>query len=221
MRRARSAEGIPRLIPVPNTVRVAFRQTWSNLEAYNIYNVLCPAPASAADLTAIATVFKAWWDNNLRAQTTNSVVFNGMELTALDAPGSPVLTYVNTTNTNGSAAIGNHPPQVAVCISFKTGLSGRSYRGRVYHAFPSAGWGNTGGVIAGATVVVIQGVYDNLRTRLIAAGYNLAVASLYSGIDADGKKIPRTTGFATPVQIVAVGNRLDTQRRRLPVENRA
>jgi len=43
------------------------------------------------------------------------------------------------------------------------------------------------------------------------------VASRFSGVDGDGKPIPRTAGVVTPISNVIVVDRvLDSQRRRLP-----
>ena len=197
------------------------RFTQAGLEAYNILNVLCPTAATSADLTAIAGVLQTWWNGTLRPSVPTTLSWQGADLTAMDSPGSPFLAYNNSGTLAGSGVGGLYPPQVTVCVSLRTGLSGRSYRGRLY--FIGLGTGNviTGGLITQATATALANNFNTLRTAMVTAGYALCVLSLYSGKDSNGKKIPRAAGIATPVTTIAVGLRVDTQRRRLPVEGRA
>jgi len=204
------------MIPVPNAVRVAMKYNVEGLTMYNIINVLQSSPASAGDLSAIAAVFQAWWETEWRATLSGSLVWLQADLTALDSSGSPVLTHVNSGSATGGLGGGVYPPNVSIAISLKTGLSGRSYRGRIYMPCVQPGFAVSGGRITTGAVAFIQPKVDALRTRLIASGRSLCVVSLYSGVDGSGNRIPRTVGVATPVTSISVGTRIDSQRRRLP-----
>lgn len=206
---------------MPNAVKVAMRYSQSGLEAYNILNVLCPAPATAANLVSIAGVFQSWWNTTLRPLTIGPANWLGADLTALDSPGSPFLAYNNSGITGGSNGSSTPPPQVTVAISLRTGLSGRSYRGRIYFIGISAADIGPTGLLQVSKATQLANAYNTLRTSLITAGFQLAVVSLYSGKDSAGRKIPRAVGIATPVTAVVCGLRCDTQRRRLPAEARA
>lgn len=208
------------MIPAANVVKVALRWTVEGLEAFNIINVLCPAPASGSDLTAIAAVFQAWWTNDWRACISNQASWQGADLTALDSAGAPFLAYLNSGTLAGVDAQAPYPPQVSLAVSLRTGLSGRSYRGRFYVAGLTKGFPSVGGLLSAGSVTSIQTLANGLRTRMVTAGYAVCVLSLYSGVDVNGDKIPRSSGVATPISIMVVGNRLDSQRRRLPVEGR-
>lgn len=205
----------------PNAVRCAMRYTVQGLEAFNILHVVYPAPATPANLVALAAVFQSWWNATKRPTVASSVQWNGVTLTALDGPGAPYLDYPATPLTSGTNTGAPWPPQITVAVSLRTGLSGRSYRGRIY----LVGFNNTNvltaGVMLPATVAGIQTVYNALRSAIITHGAQLCVVSLFSGVDGSGNKIPRAVGIATPVSTIIVGNRIDTQRRRLPVEARA
>lgn len=209
------------MIPTPRGVQVALQYLAGTLEAYNIFNVRCPAAATSADLTAIATVFEAWWRNEWKPAHSNLVNAARMTLTALDGPGAPYLLYTPPAPVI-AGTMGNplYPPQVTVAVALRTGLSGRSYRGRVYTPFLSQTVALTNGLMTAANNTIIYNAYLALVTRLNTAGYPLCVLSLYSGVDGAGKKIARAAGILTPVTTIAVGLRADTQRRRLPVETR-
>jgi len=209
------------MITIPNVVKCAMRYRQGTLEAYNIMYVLCPGPASGANLATIAGVFQTWWNGTFRAVQSSNISWLGVDLTAMDSPGSPFLAYTNTGTLTGAVGSVPFPPQVTVAISLKTGLSGRSYRGRIYHIGLLAANVITDGTISPAQVVSMTGWYNTLRTALTAAGFPWCVASLYSGVDVNGDKIPRLVGVPTVVTSIVVGSRVDTQRRRLPAEARA
>jgi hypothetical protein len=206
-------------VSIPNTpsaVKVAMRYIVDGLPMFNVFNVLCSGAASAGDLTAIAGAVQLWWNNEFRACLSGAQSWIDATLYALDGPGSPVLVYSNTGTLTGSLAGGIYPPNVSICVSFRTGLSGRSYRGRLY--FP--GMPNvapvSGGFTDAGSIAFWLPRMQALRTRLITAGYQLCIVSLYSGKNLDGSKKPRLVGLATPVTTVLMDRRVDSQRRRLP-----
>lgn len=201
---------------VPHAVKVAMRYLVDGLPMYNVLNVLCPGPASPADLTAIAGVFQAWWNAELRPSLSGAQQWLGADLYALDGPGSPVLVYNNSGVLTGSLAGGVYPPNVSICVSFKTGLSGRSYRGRLYMPGMPNVAPVSGGFTDAGSVAFWLPRFDAIRTRLVAAGYQLCIVSLYSGTNPDGSKHERPVGIATPVITVSMDRRVDSQRRRLP-----
>lgn len=156
----------------------------------------------------------------MRAQVSNQCNWMGADLTALDSPGAPFLAYSNSGTLAGALVTPVMPPQVSIAISLRTGLSGRSYRGRVFFVGLPNSLTHSFGVVPGSTQTTYQGIWNALRTSLVTAGFQLCVLSLYSGVDGAGNKIPRAAGVATPVTSIIVGARLDTQRKRLPVEAR-
>jgi hypothetical protein len=64
----------------------------------------------------------------------------------------------------------------------------------------------------------VQTVYEQLLpTGTILTDGTWVIASRFSGVDGDGKPIPRAVGVTTPVtSVVIVDGIVDSQRRRLP-----
>jgi hypothetical protein len=94
-------------------------------------------------------------------------------------------------------------------MSWRTGFSGRSFRGRTFYA----GIANTevsDNLISTTLAANLLADATTLLNDLIAGGHNLVVFSQY----ADGA--PRVTGVGTPINQAIIDNRIDTQRRRLP-----
>jgi hypothetical protein len=110
------------------------------------------------------------------------------------------------------------PNEVALVVSLRTGLAGRSNRGRFY----------LGGISVGATdssdynrLTTLYTGYANssagdFLTAFNATGIDLVVASYYSGVDANGHPIPRAEAVVNPVTSLFVNQRFDSQRRRMP-----
>lgn len=211
------AEDIVGLPPVANAVRVALRYTTESIPMFNIVHVLCPAPATAANLVTIAGVFQSWWQTEMRTGLSSATVWQGADLTALDSPGSPFLAYTNTGTANGAFAGTCYPPNVSLCVSLRTGLSGRSFRGRLYMPGVSTVAPIASGLHSVASIVFWTPLYNALRTRLITAGFQWCVVSYYSGMTVGHVKIPRAAGLATPITTIVIGRRSDSMRSRLPV----
>lgn len=99
------------------------------------------------------------------------------------------------------------PAQAAVCCSLRTGRPGGSYRGRLY--WPALGVTLSGGRLDANAL---------LKASVGTVGYLESLATYLPGaLNALGLKpvvVSTTRGIATRIQEVAVGNRLDTQRRR-------
>lgn len=205
----------------PNGVRCALRYTRGSLEAFNIIHATKGTPASGADLAALATIIRDWEALVGRLQRSNEWFYQGCILTALDGAGSPFLDAPSTPTLQGNIGAPGAPPQLTIAISLRTGLSGRSFRGRIYHIGSTVNAAGGDGTIDGAYRQNLQNTYGNLRDRFTAGGWTLCVLSQYSGKTPAGEKIPRAAGVLTPVLTVAVGTRCDTQRRRLPKEARA
>lgn len=203
-------------IPVPDTVKVEMVYTLSGRRLQNVYHVRFPFPASPADLEALADQMEAWHADYQRAIHTPGMELDLIDLTALDAPGSAVLTRPVTVARAGVLAGGQTVPlNSALCLKWSTGLSGRSYRGRTYHCgYTSAqldGWTR----LSQAHVTDVVGRYQQLLNYVGQAGGLLVVASKYSGIDTDGRPIPRAQGITTVIDTVSADTRLDSMRRRL------
>jgi hypothetical protein len=107
------------------------------------------------------------------------------------------------------------PANVSLAVSFRTAGRGRSSRGRNYFV----GFVDdqvTGNVVNNSDAVDIRNAYAALIAAAATANVSWVVVSRFSGVDADGKPIPRAAGVTSLINAVSlVDNDVDSQRRRL------
>lgn len=134
----------------------------------------------------------------------------------LDTASSIGFSYPVTPPVSGGVSGNAAPNNVTYTISFKTGLTGRSFRGRNY--VPGlAGSSVTSNTIGSTARTGILAFYNALKAMASENATPWVVVSRYSGVDGDGHAIPRVAGVTTPVQSVSTfDTTVDSQRRRLP-----
>lgn len=170
---------------------------------------------TAADLDTVSGVFYAWENLVARLRRHTGTHCDIFRATAMHSPGAPFVEYVM--NLNGSLAGTNIPTVATVAVKHGTGLSGRSFRGRSYWIGLATGQVASVDTITATAQVDLIFAYNDLRTRLLAAGYVFCVCSLYSGVTiVNGRRraIPRAAGILTPVVASTCGIGIDTQRHR-------
>jgi hypothetical protein len=101
---------------------------------------------------------------------------------------------------------------VTIAVSWRTGITGRSFRGRTYHLGLSEAQ-YVGSTLEVTPAGLILTAYDALLTTINAiSGNQMGVLSRYAD------KAPRVNGLLTPISNVEfVDLVLDSQRRRLPL----
>lgn len=155
----------------------------------------------------LANALVAWWSTNLKSLVTvdcSLVQIDVKDMTSQYAPGinfTTGLPLAGTANTEGS------PTNVTIAVKFTTGLSGRSFRGRVYHiGLPSSVW--TADQVDSSHFASMMTAYRNLVTSP-PTDWQMVIASQYNS------GAWRTTGVATDVIAAGGDSYLDSQRRRL------
>jgi hypothetical protein len=100
------------------------------------------------------------------------------------------------------------PGNVTVAVKWLTATRGRSARGRTFHVglCESQVSGND---VGGAVLVNLAAAYGALLTRVNVNFATLRILSYQTN------GAPRTTAQATTVNALAIGSKIDTQRRRL------
>jgi len=102
------------------------------------------------------------------------------------------------------------PSHVAVVVSLRTGLAGRSYRGRLY--------------IGGLTELQVDGDYPNAGVRnALTAGVSAVIIGMLGAnqrpvvVSRYQAGLPRNPGVANPIiSVLNVTQRVGSQRKRLP-----
>jgi hypothetical protein len=197
-------------VPAENTAKVVVEGQWAGNDAIN---TLWFQFASEPDQTDLETLAEYVWENLLSAlQSTWAASYQVNRVTATrqnsendiqgvyDAMGTPLV---------GSGSGASVPLNASWSISFRTGLRGRSYRGRNYAAgylnsiLDDPGRGNAT-VLAGVAAAYVQHLITNML-----AGWTWVVASHVAD------KAPRVAAVLTPIISVIIDTYVDSQRRRL------
>jgi len=198
-------------VAVPATVKMAFFYTMNGQPAMNRIHIGTAATLpSEAICAAFAASGASWWDGNIRALVPATMQLNQVQVQSIAEANGPQATFSSGlphAGTNGGNAM---PNNVAFCVSLRSGLTGRSARGRWYHG------GLTEDQVVGndATapfVAAVVAAIDNLLTTISGLGGTPVIVSYVSG------GIPRPGG---PVKFVitdalAVDATVDSQRGRL------
>jgi hypothetical protein len=179
----------------------------------NVYHVK-KIDGTAPDPDDIADVFAAWEaaegnDNRSEQMALNKIKVRDMTTATGAGIERDIIPDIVGQHTNPLL-----PSNVTAAIKWGTGQMGRSKRGRTYH-IGLAEFSVNLDVLVDGVRTGLHANYTALLTRLATAGYNLVVASFYSGVDADGKPIPRAAAVVTPITTVTVDPIIDSQRRRL------
>lgn len=198
-------------IPIPNGIRVCLNYTNAGELACNVFHVEGPSDPTLADLTTIAEEFVAWWNANMKPLTSAATSLQSVEVTDVTADGQEGIEYTTGLPLAGTASGANLPNNVTVATKLTSGLTGRSRRGRSYFVGLTDNALNTGSQTLTTTFqAALTGAFQELIEQLVVAGFQLAVASLWSN------GVPRTTGLLTPIINAEVNPTVDSQRRRLP-----
>jgi len=195
-------------VATPQGVEVVLKATQNSIPVVNVFHVDAGGAVSESVLTDILAVFAAWIVDFWLPQLHNSYVLNefvATDISVVDGlQSSIVLTSANQGEITSAPAAGN-----AACVaSFRTGYTGRSFRGRSYV-----------GALANASLLNAQymnvadqanigTIFVELIDALQTAGFILSVLSKI----ADG--VARVAGLLTEIAYVIVDQKVDSQRRR-------
>jgi len=174
-------------------------------------------PRSAADVLALITALRDWWDGSMNPLL--NVAYLGSRITGKGLTNAVGLVLELAMNGNDGQVSGEAAPNnCTMAVSFRTGLAGRSNRGRNY--VPCLTNSEvTGNVIDGAFIANVIAAYAQLvfpaNVGVIPGGWEWVVLSRFSG------GVERTVGVFTEITSVTVAdNIVDSQRRRLPGRGR-
>lgn len=198
-------------VPAPNTMEVelVFEQDAQIMENTLYYRLTTGTP-TVTEMAALLDEINAFIRATLLPLLNNTLSLIRVVGTLLDAVDS--LQVVSTTGlpAPGASTSPPLPNSVSLCMSIRTGFTGRSRRGRNYVAGFSedAIAGNT---VNGTMVTALLDVWNELISIGGDDGWEQVVVSRVSGGS------PRTTALITPVtSVIVTDDQVDSQRRRLP-----
>lgn len=198
-------------IPVPNVVEYRVVHRYLNQPLTNSIYVQYDQPPSPNDLQSGCSQLAQLWATNIMPNLSSDCVFTQVFARDLSFQSSFVYTYTGVPLPVSGGAFGQPmPSHVAVVVSLRTGLAGRSYRGRLY--------------IGGLTELQVDGDYPNVGIRnAITAGVSAVIVGM---LTTDRRCVvvsrytagrPRNPGVANPIlSVLNVTQRVGSQRKRLP-----
>lgn len=195
----------------PNVVQVLLNFDYQSVPCQNTMYFLATAEPSTSDINGLCqAVFNAW-EADAAPFCPSSVELRNVQGISLDQAGAPVGGYTPAVSAFGEDILPAAPNNVSMAVSFRTGYSGKSRRGRNYWiGLLEANVADNR--LAGAVMTAILGYYTPMMgVNALLAGWVWGVYSRkVNGVD-------RLIGLFTPItQVLFVNDVVDTQRNRLP-----
>lgn len=204
-------------VPVPLTAEFELVYNYDGQICENTFGVRYAADPSEVSLRNTAAVFHSWFTGALGPNLCSGLVLSVIRARSLVEEHGIGIDETTGLPEPATGPSDGEAGNVAPCISFKTGLTGRSHRGRNYIVgVPKEV--TVKGILNSGWIATVTTAYSALRGMLDAEGSTWVVISRFSGVDPiTHKPIPRVTGVTTPVTNVGfTDNVVDSQRRRLP-----
>lgn len=204
-------------VPVPNTFEAEIRMLCAGQRIENTLYFRPQVEGDDPSLSNLGASLLIWWNTFYAVCIPTEVTLREIHITNLTTATSPI----HTQPAPAPAPTGDRitpvlPNNATLAVSFRTGARGRSFRGRNYLAALAEG-DVVESTVSAALQVDVLAAYNALLAPAISDNFQWVVVSRYSGVDAEGDPIPRTTGIATDVlSVVIVDPIVDSQRRRLP-----
>lgn len=203
-------------VPAAGTIQVDLRfrldDQWLSNTFYASKIVGTP---TSAEMATLGSLVVGWYTNDYRNQLPTAVTLNEIYLRDISQQSGPILSVTSTLPLAGALTGQVLPNNVTFTVSLRTGLAGRSYRGRIYVTgirFADVASSEPNSLVAARANGIVAS-WNALRNALLVnlQPYQMCVVSRYTNL------APRTTAVVTPVtNVLAVDRVLDSQRRRLP-----
>lgn len=207
-------------IPCPGVAEFVLNMVLAGQQVKNIIHVKNSADWTSASLLAEAQAIQSAWATYILPYLSNELNFVGV--TGKDLTTSMGVTADSATvpGTNGARPGEASPGNVALAIAEKTGLAGRSARGRLFLAGIRDQDIVLGNLVAGFAAGLLP-AFNNFQIAIEAGGLLWGVLSKFSGYTQTPPKYkkvptPRAEGIFNHVVSILIDSVVDSQRRRLP-----
>lgn len=186
---------------LPSAYKVLVKGTLFTIPVENVWAVQGPDPFDVSAAATIAGVFQTAY-GAIAAELSEDIEFTEIEVTNYGGLATGQYIFAITPPQAGGLGVGSLPGSVAFCVSLRTALSGRRFRGRKYFSglAESDVTGNFLSPTRGAAIVT---ACEDLKDALNSAGYPLAVFS------------PTGVTLTDVVTCTATDYKVDSQRGRL------
>jgi len=195
--------------PVEATALVELVQSLDGQIIENTLYFRSPIDYDATALELLAGTVAGWWTDQMKPLLSSALSLTSVKATALHDVTGPQFIYTTGLPATGDQSAAAMPNNVSLCVSFRSALIGRSFRGRNYvpGIVESA---VTLSSVSSGTASAIVAAYETLQD-VLPVGTNWVIVSRTTDHN------PRETGVTVPVvSVLVVDLVVDSQRRRLP-----
>lgn len=196
-------------IPLPSGIKIELKYRKNNAPVVNIIWGTTSLEIDTDLLVAIGEAVVAWWNTTRKDQVVSSMALEEVVVTDWSTESGLQHVEVVSPPAAGTNAGTDLPSNVAFVVTFYTGYSGRSNRGRNYLCGLPESAVSANQI---TTTYLAAMISDQLQLRddLSILGVYQVVASFYHD------NAPRVTGVSRIVTDMGGDNVVDTQRRRIP-----
>jgi len=203
-------------VPVANVAEVEMRMRLAGQSIENTLYFQFASGPSSAELTALGGDMRDWWIASYAPLVSSLVQLVEVNCTDLTTATGPQVGIAVTDEfgTGGSNALSNN---VALCVSFRTTMRGRSFRGRNYISGIDRTQLVDSNTFETSYATSVHDAYNAINSALSVSA-DWVIVSRFSGMGGTPRRpIPRAAGLATLVtSVVIVDRTVDSMRRRLP-----
>jgi hypothetical protein len=201
-------------IETPTGIQLMFVGMYLGQEVSNVINLDYGAVPAADEISSITTVVGESWGANVVPWLNGAYDYNGCIGRGLASSMAPTYQYTPPVPTSGGydAALQTASGAQALCVTLRTGMTGRSGRGRLFIA----------GVVRSTTdpnyakQTQAEAIEAGLR-RVWSDIAGLSGGMMWCVLSKYHNGQPREQGLLTEITNIQLRNyRLDSQRRRAP-----
>jgi len=198
-------------VSAPNIIECQLRYTWDGQQCMNRFHAHVGSGPTESQCAFLASEVASWWIGNVKALVPATLALREVYCKGLENENDVQATFSAGLPSVGTSGADSCPNNVALCLSLRTGLTGRSAHGRWYWAGLCESQ-VSGSRVAAGTLASIVAAVDNLRSVIIAAGLEWMIVSYRNA------GIPRPGGpvYFVVNDILAIDDVVDSQRKRLP-----
>jgi hypothetical protein len=207
--------------PCPETAEIRLQGLLHGQQVENVFHARISTSPTITNLTDLANAVNDWATGVYAAHISNQVAYVQLVVTDLNVAGGIQYIKDMSGEAGGGVAADVKTNQDTFAVSFKTGLSGRSYRGRSYVLGVPVGYYNTANTLDPLNQAAYVAAFNSLREDLNTAGFPLGVLSRYNKDAVPTPPHKRTEGLLVDVlTVTSSDNIVDSQNRRLPGRGR-
>lgn len=198
-------------IPSVNTVQAELIYTWDGQFCETVLHYVPTVLGwTSVELAELGAALVALWNVNIKPSVAATLALTAVTLTDLNTQTGEVYNVASGLPIVGTNASPSLPNNVAIVLTKRTALRGRSYRGRIYHPGLTEGAVVNNNVPSPGIGTIIAGWNAFLSVTTSSHVWKMVVMSRYNA------NSPRVTATTTQVTGLTSDGSIDSQRRRLP-----